>query len=477
MMLKTIKWMGLYGAILSLPFNLQAAEAKDDVRSDNTMTTEVSTYAASTQENAAAQDLLQVYQLAQINDPAWASAQKANLAAQEKVIQGRAALLPTLGISANANHSDTDIEYTGTNNVFRNDGKERFDTVGYTVNASQPLYRPQNSIQYTQSKIQAAFADVQLTSAQQDLIMRVSQAYFDVLIAQDKIALIDAQKEATQQQLRQAEKNFKVGVATITDVNDAQAKLDLLLAQEISAQNTIEAKKNALETMTGARPNALAKTKENIIVKMAESREINAWVNLALQNSPEFLAQQKSVEYAKKEVDLNQAGHLPTLDAVGSYSYTDANGGINGFGNKLDNFTIGLQLQVPLYQGGAVSSKKREAVLNYQKSKDDLEQIRRKVVLETKQAWLDVKTAVSEVRAYEQAVTSSQSQVSSTKKAFKVGLRNTVDVLNAQEQYYSSKHDFNVARYTYLTNVLKLKTATGIITNQDIITVNDALEK
>ena len=472
-MQKTITMMAQYSALLFLSLNLNAAEKFFYTVDINEVVVQESGVA----QDGLTQDLLQIYQLAQTNDPTWASAQKTNQAAQEKVIQGRALLLPTLGFSANANHSDTDIEYTGSGNVFRNDGKERFDTIGYTVNASQPLYRPQNSIQYQQSKIQAAYSDVQLTSAEQDLIMRVSQAYFDVLIAQDKTTLIDAQKKATSQQLHQAETNFRVGVSTITDVNDAKAKLDLLLAQEISAQNTIEATQHALEAITGARSNVLAKAKDNLTVEMMEPSGMDAWASLVLQNNPEFLAQQKSVEYAKKEVDLNHAGHLPTLDAVGSYSYTDANGGINGFGNKLDNFTIGLQLQIPLYQGGAISSKKREAVLNYQKSLDDLEQIKRKVVLQTRQAWLDVKTTVSEVHAYAQAVSSSQSQVSSTKKAFKVGLRNTVDVLNAQQQLYASKHDFNVARYTYLTNILKLKTAAGTITNQDIIAVNNALEK
>ena len=176
------------------------------------------------------QNLLQGYHQAQANDPAWAAAQKGNQAAQEKIIQGRALLLPTVGLSANANHASTNIQYTGSANVFRNDGKERFDTYSYTLNASQPIYRPQNSVQYAQSKIQAAYADVQLTAAQQDLAMRVSQAYFEVLIAQKKVELIHIQKQATTQQLKLAEANFKAGVATITDVNDAKAKLDLLLA-------------------------------------------------------------------------------------------------------------------------------------------------------------------------------------------------------------------------------------------------------
>lgn len=422
-----------------------------------------------------AQNLLQIYQQAQANDPAWAAAQKANQAAQEKIVQGRALLLPTVGLSANANRANTDIQYTGSGNVFRNNGSEHFETYSYTLNASQPIYRPQNSIQYAQSKTQVAFADVQMTAAQQDLAMRVSQAYFDVLIAQDKIELINAQKLATTQQLNQAQANFKVGVATITDVNDAKAKLDLLRAQEIAAYNTLESKRRVIETITGNNPGRLVPAQANINVEMIEPHEMGAWEALAMQNNPEFLAQQKALELAKQDVDRNHAGHMPTLDAVGSYGYTDANGGVNGFGNKLDNLTLGLQLQLPLYQGGAIASKEREATLNYQKAQDELEQSRRKAVLQTRQAWLDLSSSIAQVHAYEQAVLSGQSQIDSTKKAFKVGIRNTVDVLNAEQEFYSAQHNLHEARYNYLTYILKLKTAAGIITEHDISVVNAEL--
>ena len=427
-------------------------------------------------QNTPSQNLLQIYQQAQANDPAWAAAQKADQAAQEKIIQGRALLLPTVGLSANANHADTDIKYTGSANVFRNDGRERFDTYGYTLNASQPIYRPQNNIQYAQSQTQAAVADVQLTAAQQDLTMRVSQAYFDVLIAQDKIELINAQKQAITQQLNFAKANYKVGVATITDVNDAQAKLDLLLAQEIAAYNSLEDKKRAVETITGNSPDTLSPAIRNLKANMLEPREMTAWVDLAIQNSPELHAQQKAVELAKLEVDKNHAGHMPTLDAVGSYNYTNANGGINGFGNKLDNFSLGLQLQLPLYQGGAIASKEREATLNYQKAQDELEQSHRKAVLQARQAWLNLSSSVAQVHAYEQAVISGQSQVNSTNKGYKVGIRNTVDVLNAQQQFYTAQHDLHEARYTYLNNILKLKTVAGVVTAHDVDEINALLK-
>ena len=427
-------------------------------------------------KSAPSQNLLQIYLQAQANDPAWAAAQNANQAAQEKIVQGRALLLPTIGLSANANHADSNIKYTGSANVFRNDGHERFDTYSYTVNASQPIYRPQNNIEYNQSKIQDAIADVQLTAAQQDLTMRVSQAYFDVLIAQDKIELINAQKQAISQQLNFAKANYKVGAATITDVNDAQAKLDLLFAQEIAAYNSLEDKKRAVETIIGNSPDTLSPAISNLEADMLEPREMDAWVNLAIDNSPELHAQQKAVELAKLEVDKNHAGHMPTLDAVGSYNYTNANGGINGFGNDLKNLTLGVQLQLPLYQGGAIASKEREATFNYLKAQNELEQSRRKAALQARQAWLNLSSSVAQVRAYEQAVISGRLQVDSTNKGYKVGIRNTVDVLNAQQQFYTAQHDLHEARYTYLANILKLKTVAGVVTTNDVSDINSLLQ-
>ena len=169
-------------------------------------------------------------------------------------------------------------------------------------------------------------------------------------------------------------------------------------------------------------------------------------------------------------------GHMPTLDAVGSYNYTNANGGINGFGNKLDNFSLGLQFQLPLYQGGAIASKEREATLNYQKAQDELEQSRRKSLLQARQAWLNLSSSVAQVHAYEQAVISGRSQVDSTNKGYKVGIRNTVDVLNAQQQFYAAQHDLHEARYTYLNNILKLKTVAGVVTAHDVVEMNTLLQ-
>lgn len=426
-----------------------------------------------------AQNLLQIYQQAQASDPAWASAQSANKAAQEKLIQGKALTLPNVGFSANLNHAETDIGFnhvpTGAALFLRN-GRQDFETYGYNVNVTHPLYRRQNSIQYEESKTQVAQADVQLTAAQQELALRVSQAYFDVLNAQDKIDLINAQKAAISKQLDQAKANFEVGTSTITDVNEAQARYDLLLAQEIAAINDLENKKHAVESLIGNMPERLLAARADLQATMITPHEMAQWVDIAVQNNLQLRVQQKNLELADQEIERAHAGHLPTVDAVGSYSDSRANGGVSAYGQDLQNFTIGLQLQVPIYQGGAINSKEREAVFNKQKALDDLELNRRKAELQTRQAWLDLSSSVAQVKAYEQALVSSQSQLDSTSLGYEVGVRTSVDVLNAQQQYFSAKRDLLQARYSYLLNTLKLKFVAGVLAEGDIAEVNGQLQ-
>ncbi|MEZ0231384.1 MAG: TolC family outer membrane protein [Methylophilaceae bacterium] len=421
-----------------------------------------------------AQNLLDIYQLALSNDPVWASARSGNLAAQEKVAQGKALYLPTATFSTNASHSDSDIRYIN-NSVFRNGGRESYETFGYGVNVSQPIFRMQNYLQYQQSKIQVSQADKQLILAQQDLILRTAQAYFDVLLAQDKIDLINAQKSAISRQLEQAQANFDVGTATITDVNEAQAKFDLTTAQEIAAINDLEIKKRTIQSIIGQLPQALATAKADIKTELPEPRAMQQWVEIAEQNNLALNIQQEALQIATKEVDRQNAGHLPTLDAVGNYNDTRAGGSPNGFGSDLQNTTIGLQLQIPLYQGGAINSKVREAVANKQKAQDDVETARRKAELDTQQAYLNLTSSISQVKAYEQALISSQSQLDSTNLGYDVGVRNSVDVLNAQQQLFSAKRDLLQSRYTYLLSALKLKSASGLLNDLDLVSINQQL--
>lgn len=421
------------------------------------------------------QDLLGIYRQAQTSDPAWASAQSANVAAQEKLVQGKALTLPTVTLGANASHSQTDIRYNGSNSIFRSGGNEQFESYSYSVNLSHPLYRKQNTLQYEESKTQVAQADEQLNSAHQDLMMRVAQAYFDVLMAQDNIDLIQAQKAAISRQLEQAKANFEVGSATITDVHEAQARFDLTVAQEIAAVNALEAKKRTIQSLTGQLPQRLASAKSGLQAALPEPQEMEKWVEVAEQHNLALKIQQQSLQLADQEVARTQAGHLPTLDIVGSYSDSYANGGVNGFGNDLKNATVGLQLEVPLYQGGAITSKAREAVANRQKAQDDVENARRQADLQTRQAWLAVSSAVAQVKAYEQALVSSQSQLDSTNLGYEVGVRTSVDVLNAQQQLYSAKRDLLQARYSWLLSVLQLKAAAGVLNEDDLAATNSQL--
>lgn len=422
----------------------------------------------------AVQDMLSVYRQALASDPVWASAQSTNLAAQEKLVQGRALILPSAKLSANANHAQTDVRYDG-GSIFNTGGHERFDTYSYSVNVSHPLYRKQNSIQYEQSKTQVVQASEQLDAAQQELMLRVTQAYFEVLLAQDRIDLIAAQKNAIGRQLEQAEANFEVGTATITDVHEAKARFDLTVAQEIAAVNDLDAKKRTIQSMTGQFYDRLAGAGAQLQAIMPEPRDMEKWVEVAEQGNRALKIQLQTLDLASQEIERTHAGHLPTLDVVGNYSDTRSNGGVNGFGNDLKNFTIGLQFELPLYQGGAITSKEREAVANRQRALDDVESVRRQAGLQARQAYLNVSSTVAQVKAYEQALISGQSQLDSTTLGYEVGVRTSVDVLNAQQQLYNAKYDLQQARYSFLVGIIKLKAAAGILQENDLDDINRRL--
>ncbi len=420
------------------------------------------------------QNLLELYQQAQSNDSLWAAAQSSHAAIQEKLVQGRALTLPTVTFNANAAHNQTDIDHTGGNGIFATNrsGFDKFETYSYSVNVNHPLYRKQNQIQYEETKTQVSQADEQLNAAKLDLMTRTAQAYFDVLLAQDKIDLIEAQKAAVTRQLEQAKANFEVGTATITDVHDAQARYDLLIAQEIAARNDLEIRKRAIQAIIGQMPGQLASAKETLVVTIPAPQDMERWVDMAEQRSPQILYQQKALKLASQEIERAHAGHLPTLDIVGNFSDNRANGGsledLSGYDKSFKRGTLGLQLQIPIYQGGAISSRERESVISQQKAKDDVEQARRQIGLQTRQAYLNVASAVAQVKAYEQALASSQSSLDSTSLGYEVGVRTSVDVLNAQQQYFSAKRDLLQARYTWMNSVIKLKAAAGLLTEQDL---------
>ena len=378
-----------------------------------------------------------------------------------------------MNFSADASTSATHIRYLKSNIP---PGNSKFENLRAGVEARQPIYRKQNLVQIAQSKTQVSQADKQYHLSQQALILRTTQAYFDVLLAKDKIDLIVAQEAAVLSQLEQAKATFEVGTATITDVNEAQARYDLILAQEIAAINEHEITKRAVEAITGSIPDRLATVKSDIQVATLQ-QTMQDWQQVAVQNNLNIQIQQDALKLAEQEVEFANAGHLPTIDAVASYFNSYANGSPSVFsaGNELKNATIGLQLEIPLYQGGAISSRARQAVLNKQKALDDVEIARRQTDLETQRAYFNLSSSIAQVKALDQALISSQSQLDSTKLGYEVGVRSSVDVLNAQQQLFSARRDLLQARYSYLVNIIRLKAASGLVAEADLQDINQQL--
>lgn len=407
-----------------------------------------------------AANLTDVYREAQQQDAAYASARAAFQAGQEKLPQGRALLLPSVNLGANTTWNEVDLPTAN----------RQYNSNGYSLSLSQPIYRKQNFAQYQQAKAQVSQAEAQFAVARQDLIIRVAQAYFDVLLAQDNVTLAGAQKAAIGEQLEMAKRNFEVGIATITDTHEAQARYDLTTSQEIAAQNDLEIKKRALQQIISKIPEHLAVLNSKLPLVLPEPNDMTKWVAQAEQQSPQIAIQRAALEIADQEVERNRAGHYPTLDLVAGHSRNNNSSYL--LSGVVTSQTIGLQLNLPIYQGGSVSSKVREALANQEKARQDLELAHRQAALQTRQSFLGVTSGMAQVKALEQALVSSQSSLDSTRLGQEVGVRTNVDVLNAQQQLYTAKRDLSQARYNYILSQLKLKSAVGVLSDEDVEQVN-----
>lgn len=424
---------------------------------------------------AVAQNLTQVYQDARAYDAQYAAARYALQAGLEKLPQGRALVLPTLNLSASVVQTYVDAEFKGP--TLLPSGQRDYRTDGYTFTLTQPLYRPQNLAQYNQGELQAKQAESVFGQATQDLIVRVAVAYFEMLGAQDSLRLVRGKKAAIAEQLAQAKRNFEVGTATITDTHEAQARYDLSQAEEIAAMNDVEAKRRALQQLTGKVYETLKPLRADIKLSPPNPNNMQAWVDLAEKQSYPVLVQQLSAEIAQQEARRSRAAHYPTLDAVATYGQGFQTGSqFSAAGSDTSTGTIGLQLALPLYQGGGISSREREAAANYERSKQDLENARRGAALTARQSYLAVLAGVAQVRAYEQALVSSRSALDSNRLGYEVGVRINIDVLNAQQQVFQTERDLLASRYNTIANNLRLKAAGGGLRDEDVEEVNRVLE-
>lgn len=421
---------------------------------------------------ARAQSLVDLYQSARAYDANYQSAKlqyDANLAKADQAIAG---ILPTAGVSAG-------VSRTGFQNTAPSIDRS-FSTQNASLTASQPLYRPANWAAYEQGRKQVDLAKALLDSADQDLIVRSSQAYFDVLAAQDTLTFVGAQKAAVAEQLASAKRNFEVGTSTITDTREAQARYDLVIAQEITAENDFLVKKLALDTLvgkTGAQPRGLAVP---LALPPVMPQDLNVWVDQSMLVHPAIRQAESGLEIAQLEVKKAEAGHKPTLDATASYNVQrNPSGTVTSqpITFRTNVSSIGLLLNVPLFAGFATQNRIKETLALKDKAQSDLEGVRRSVALATRTAYFGVQSGQGQVKALEAAERSSQSALDANKLGYQVGVRINIDVLNSQSQLFQTKRDLAQARYNVLLGGLRLRQANGTLVAEDLLGINSLLVK
>lgn len=417
-----------------------------------------------------AADLLQIYHEAREHDAQYAAARAAFVAAQERIPQGRAGLLPIVNFTGSAQNQYIDTNF-GPERLIKNRG--------ITLTATQPLIRIENFIVYEQARNQVNQADAQFVLSAQDLILRTAQSYFDVMMAQINLDVVETQKKAISEQLEQAKRNFEVGISTIVDTHEAQARYDLILSQEIAARNTLEIARRGMQVLINRFPHDLQDTSlEKIIADPLSQPEgdMEDWVRAAQENNFTLKTQQIAYELSEQEIRRSKAGHYPTLDLVAQYNNQQGVGGaFTGQGIDIVSKSIGLQLNVPIFAGLSVQSKVREAIANRDKAREELENARRTIALQVRQQYLNVTNGIAKVKALRQALISSRSQLESTSLGQEVGVRTEVDVLNAQQQYFSARRDLAQSYYDYLMARLRLQAEVGSLDEEDIFEINALL--
>lgn len=409
-------------------------------------------------------NLSSVYRMAYDNDADFAAARENYKAGQEKIPQGRASLLPSISLGANARYNESRSSISESKD---------YDSRSISLALTQPLYRKQNLEAYAQAKIQALLAEQQLKLAEQGLVLSVAQAYFAILQAQDVLTTAQAQKQAFAEQLAQARKSFEVGASTITDTHEAQARFDLTVAQEIAALNDLEVTRRSLEKIINNESPELARLAEGISVSLPDPNNMDAWVKQAEEASIAVQLNQSALELARRDVARLRGAHMPTLDLTANYS---DNRNPSSTISSSRGGSVGLEFGWLLYQGGAIDSKVRESLAIQEKTRFELDSARRKARLDARQGYLGVLSGDAQVKALEQALVSSEAQLKSTKLGLEVGVRTRVDVLNAQQQLFTTRRDLAAARYQTLLAGLQLKAAAGSLDAEDLKAV-DALLK
>lgn len=413
-------------------------------------------------------DLVQALTQAEQSDPLYREAQANALAIAEGIPQARAQLwLPELRFTAGGSRASQEITQ---DSPFGNDGEIAFNSYDYQLNLTQPVFHRDRLVRLEQANKRLRQAQAELETAYQDLVLRVAERYFDVLAAQDDVQFAAAEKESLAGQLEQARQRFEVGLIAITDVQEARAGYDRALAQQISTGIALENAREALREVTGSSPDSLLALGESLPLVRPEPDDIDGWTATAMSQNLSIAAAQFGTEVALDEIQVQTAGHYPTLDITGSQGRFSQGG---RFGQtQIDGGEVGMRLNLPLYAGGSVVSRTRQATHEHAAAVERLERARRAVYRETREAFLGIVSQISAIEALRQAVLSSRTALDSTRAGFEVGTRTTVDVVTAERGLSEARRDFSRARYNYVVQRLRLKKAAGTLTPDDLSAAN-----
>ncbi|MGR5557369.1 outer membrane channel protein TolC [Vibrio fortis] len=429
----------------------------------------ISAAIGSLSSSAFADTLAEVYDQAKQNDPTLLRSAAQRDAAFEAVTSSRSTLLPQINLTANydINRGDRDYDSTGNSNIDNNNW-------GVGVGFTQELYQRSSWITLDTAEKTARQADSAYAAEQQGLILRVATAYFEVLRAQDNLEFVRAEKAAVARQLEQTKQRFEVGLSAITDVHDAQAQYDAVLADEVLAENTLTNNYEGLREITGQEHSNLSILDTARFSASKSSESAAALVEQAQEKNLSLLASRISQDIAKDNISLASSGHLPSLTLDGSYSLADQSNSTNDYDQ--DNLNLGLNLVVPLYTGGNTTSLTKQAEYNYVAASEDLEATYRSVVKDVRAFNNNISASIGALRAYEQSVVSAQSALEATEAGFDVGTRTIVDVLDSTRRLYDANKNLSDARYNYILSVLQLRQAVGTLSEQDIVDVNAGLK-
>ncbi|MGH6609742.1 MAG: TolC family outer membrane protein [Burkholderiaceae bacterium] len=418
-------------------------------------------------------DLLGIYREALRNDATLASARALQEATQERVPQARAALLPNLGLNARADYN----LYRSSVSDIGSSASSNYHVAGAGLDLVVPVYRPQNWTALDQARLQVLQSEAQLAQSQQDLALRVATAYFNVLAARDQLIALIASKSATGEQLQQARREFEVGTKTIIDTNEAQARFDQISAQEQVAIGTLLIRRSELQTIIAREPDTLAPLRERPTLNPPLPQDINAWVRAAETGNYPVQISRSAYEIATREIERQREARLPTVDVVSGYTFNKFNGTQNSDLNpRINSGSIGVVLNLPLYTGGLIQSRVREAIALQERSNSELELARRNAANAARDAYTGVNFGLAQVSALESAEVSARTQLESTQLGYEVGVRIQLDVLNATTQLVQTQRDLKSARYNFLLAGLRLKAAAGTLGEIDIAAVNALLD-